>query len=106
MPSDAGETIFRDFVPCFPLMIVGYIFVVATCLFFGFKVIVAFDTKGGDGGVPLMDGVMFPPVLLLAGLSFLGTHWNWWVWGLAWLFLTLTAFGIMEVVSRFAERRR
>jgi hypothetical protein len=87
-------------------VVFGYILLGMACLHFAFKVFIAFDTKGGEGGVPMLDAVVFPPVFTLVGLSFVGLRCAWWFWAILWIGSTIVAYGLMEAVTRLAKRSR
>jgi hypothetical protein len=89
------------------MTILGFIFIVFAGLLFAFFLSAAYDTKGGEGGAPLMAGAIFPPIFGVFGLWLvMRGHWAWWVWAVGWVGLTLMAWGAVEMVSRIAERRR
>ena len=91
----------------------GWFMVLAALFIFGFKACITFDVArdpSSGGGVPTLDGVIFPPIFAAWGIYFVrclphqGRVWPAYL--LLWLFLTLLASAIFALASRAGEYYR
>ncbi len=72
------------------MIIMGIVFVSSGLLIGIFKWFIAYDVARDPmtgGGVPTLDGVIFPPILITVGLFFFNIMSFWWLVG-TWLLLT------------------
>lgn len=90
------------------ITIFGFFCVVVAVLWFVFKLYVAYDAARdpfGGGGVPTLDGAIFPPLALVLGLGAIAPDWP--IAGLVLIWLAATAFGfaVHFALARFVKRR-
>ena len=70
----------------------------------GVKAKVSYDTIGGSIGMtPVVDGVLFPPACLVAGLVSLNEgqdfEWSTWVYACTWLLSTILCGGALHYAA-------
>ncbi|MFQ5774932.1 MAG: hypothetical protein ACE5GS_10465 [Kiloniellaceae bacterium] len=95
-------------------LIFGIAFVAASLFYFALKLHVAYGvgfSPESAGGVPTLDGVLFPPAFCAWGICFgagatEATRLSIWVCGAIWLFLTLAAAVAMSAAAAAGRRRR
>ncbi len=96
------------------LVIGGGVLMVASVLYFGFKLHIVFQISReplSHGGVPTLDGIIFPPIFFTWGLSFFGEGsdflamptWGYWI---LWIVLTLLAYLSFMAVQTIASKKR
>ena len=64
----------------------------------------------GGGGVPIIDGFIFPPLFGAVSLWFAraARHdtWAWWQYGLVWVGLSILAFVVHSLVYMAGSRKK
>ncbi len=96
------------------LVIGGGVLMGAAVLYLGFKLHIVFQISGeplSHGGVPTLDGIIFPPIFFTWGLSFFGEGsdflamptWGYWI---LWIVLTLLAYLSFMAVQTIASKKR
>ncbi len=96
------------------LVIGGGILMVAAFLYFGFKLRIVFQISrepSSQGGVPTLDGIIFPPIFFTWGLSFVAKGsallamptWGYWV---LWIVITLLAYLSFMIVQAIGSKKR
>ena len=83
----------------------GVVFIIVASLILAFKLGVA---RSPDGGAPVLDGIVFPPIIATVGFIMLGFarrvgtgDWIYWV---LWLALTLFAFEAISYAGKVGDR--
>jgi hypothetical protein len=93
------------------ITIFGFVSIVLAVLWFAFKLYVAVDAARcplGAGGVPTLDGALFPPFALALGLWAIRLgHPDWPRPSLLLVWFVATAFGfaVHFAIARFVRRQ-
>jgi hypothetical protein len=93
--------------------ILGWLMCAIGGIFFVFKLYVAYSCSRSiqTGGVPTLDGVFIPPVIIALGLGVVGTgnpsvKWPLFVYFLIWLVATLIGFAAHALIAWSGKRSR
>ena len=92
----------------------GTAFVAASLFYLAFKLRVAYsvgEIPENAGGVPTLDGVIFPPVICAWGVWFIASEMDElrvsaWIAVAIWLVLTAAAAAAMSAATAAGRRRR
>lgn len=88
----------------------GGLTVAFSLIIFVIKVGVSYDTEGGSiGMVPVLDGVVFPPIFFTFGVWFChafpqGNPWPFWAYLLLWVVSTTIAYFGITWAANMGER--
>ena len=96
------------------LMVGGTVLVAASLFYLGFKLHIAYSVAKSPesaGGVPTLDGVIFPPIFCTWGVWFIASeveqlHMSGWGALAIWLILTAIAFVGMIGATSAGRRQR
>ncbi|GAB4461777.1 MAG: hypothetical protein OHK0029_27530 [Armatimonadaceae bacterium] len=91
----------------------GLLLILTGVLYFIRKMKMAFDISGEPllgGGVPILDGVIVPPICVVWGLIYLNQYYDnrlkWYFYIAFWVFLTILTALSLYIIGRISERRK
>jgi hypothetical protein len=95
------------------IAILGWVMCSLAIVVFAFKLLVLYgaasDSQGG-GGAPTLDGVIFPPIFLSAGLGLLDMRYSdlslpGWSYVCIWIVGTVLIYLLHELIYRVVHSR-